>query len=131
MFLRKELKSRENPQKKLWKSSFFVKVVGCRPANLQKCTTSQIFYKDFTSIISYQPLIIVLKFNNNYFQRTPLCKCFWKFWKLNGALEYRCSWNSKTSYVWEFQEQLFSRIHFTFHSLFFVNPLMPGGNDSS
>ena len=34
------------------------------------------------------------------------------------------------SYVLEFQEHLFFRIPFTFHSLFFVNLLIPGSNKS-
>ena len=73
------------------------------------------------------PLLYFKKFNNNYFQGRPLGGCFWKLWKLNSVLEYKCFWNSKT---YECQEHLFFRIPFTFHSLFFVNLLKPGGNKS-
>ena len=131
MFLGKELKIRESPWENCERVHYLVKLKAADLHIFEKWTPWQIFYKDFTSIITYPSFIIFLKFNNNYFQGTLLGRCFWKLWKLNGALEYRCSWNSKTSYVLEFYEQLFSRKPFTFHSLFFGNPLMPGGNKNS
>ena len=48
--------------------------------------------------------------------------------KVERVLKYRFSWNSKASY--EFKEHPFFRIHFTFHGLFLVNLVMPGGNKS-
>ena len=94
-------------------------------------TPSQIFYKESAKTISSHLSLFFKNFNNKYFLGIPFGECLRKFWKLNGVLKYRCSWNSKMSYVLEFQAHLFFRIPFSFHSLFFASLLMPGGGKST
>ena len=98
MFLGKELKSRENPWRKLGKSLFLGKVAACRSANLQKVNFFADFYKDFANI-SY-PLFVT-----TIFKEHPSVDESWMvLWDTGvlGILKCHMFENSKNNYFLEY-----------------------------
>ena len=104
---------------------FLVKLLAVGLQIYEKLTHPQIFYNGFAKIRSILLSLISKNLITTTFKErlsvdaSESCKSWTVLWYIG------VFWSSKTSY--EFQEHLFFRIPFTFHSLFFV---IPGVNKS-